>query len=757
MALLGRDTIVSGPLPDGVLLLETLHGREALGAPYRFDLSLLSGEPNIPVEKVLGQLLTVQIKLDSGELRYFNGIVTYFAKVGIAMRHTRYAAVLNPRLTLLDYAHDCRIFNDATNFEPDPEGKQCGQTALQIVTDVLEHRGVTELESGALEQHVYRDRKYCVQYRETDLNFVQRLLEEEGIYYFFKHTKGAHTMVLADSATAHEAAPGYESVPLFPKERKQGDVGEHFWSLKVAGSLFQGRYTVLRGYDYTQPRPKQTQFEEKSSSELEPGQKFEDYDYPGGLSASPDAKDEAEVRFQTDYVANTIIEVEGDTMGLGAGALVTLRKPLTAGIDHNPFWSEVDFTKKFLITSAVYSISIDQYETGDVAGADQPFKATYTLLDSQTPFRPQRTVTKPRIEGPQTAIVVGSSGDEIYTDKLGRVKVQFDWDRKGEKDQKSSCWIRVAQLWAGKQWGAMYIPRVGQEVIVEFMDGDPDRPIITGRVYNADNMPPYALPGNKTQSGIKSRSSKGGTDKNFNEIRFEDLKGKEELHIQAELDMSTNVKRNQTLYVGGDQSITIHGNQTISVHGTDEKTGKKLPIQSVTTVTGKHTFDASDTIKIQAPTSITLECGGSTIVMVPGSITLTAGGGAKLVLDANALTEASGGGKTLHDANVCHTSNAGAQVLLDANVKAASVPGAQIVLDANVAAQSVAGSKVVLDANAAMEGTVNASVKGAVEATLAGAAGSVKAGPAGAEVAGPKVDVNGQTMVSIAGAMVKIN
>jgi type VI secretion system secreted protein VgrG len=337
------------------------------------------------------------------------------------------------------------------------------------------------------------------------------------------------------------------------------------------------------------------------------------------------------------------------------------------------------------------------------------------------------------------------------------VKVQFDWDRKGEKDQKSSCWIRVAQLWAGKQWGAMYIPRVGQEVIVEFMDGDPDRPIITGRVYNADNMPPYVLPGNKTQSGIKSRSSKGGTDKNFNEIRFEDLKGKEELHIQAELDMSTNVKRNQTLYVGGDQSITIHGNQTISVHGTDEKTGKKLPIQSVTTVTGKHTFDASDTIKIQAPTSITLECGGSTIVMVPGSITLTAGGGAKLVLDANALTEASGGGKTLHDANVCHTSNAGAQVLLDANVKAASVPGAQIVLDANVAAQSVAGSKVVLDANAAMEGTVNASVKGAVEATLAGAAGSVKAGPAGAEVAGPKVDVNGQTMVSIAGAMVKIN
>jgi type VI secretion system secreted protein VgrG len=444
-------------------------------------------------------------------------------------------------------------------------------------------------------------------------------------------------------------------------------------------------------------------------------------------------------------------------MGLGAGHLVTLARPPASDVDYLPFWSEDDFSKKYLITSATYAISINQYETGDVADADEPFKATYTLLDSQTPFRPRRTARKPRIEGPQTAIVVGAPGDEICTDELGRVKVQFDWDRKGERDQKSGCWVRVAQLWAGKQWGAMHIPRVGQEVIVEFLDGDPDRPIITGRVYNKDNMPPYDLPKNKTQSGVKSRSSKGGTGQNFNEIRFEDLKGKEELHIQAELDMSTNVKRNQTLYVGGDQNVTIHGNQSVSVHGTDEKTGKKLPVQSTTSVTGKHTFDASDTIKIQAPTSITLECGGSTIVMVPGKITLTAGGGATVVLDANVLAQSNPGAKVLLDANVLAQSLPGAQVLLDANVLAQSVPGAQVVLDANVTAQSVAGSKLALDANAAMEGTVNASVKGAVEATLAGAAGSVKAGPAGAEVAGPKVDVNGQAMVSIAGATVKIN
>jgi type VI secretion system secreted protein VgrG len=315
----------------------------------------------------------------------------------------------------------------------------------------------------------------------------------------------------------------------------------------------------------------------------------------------------------------------------------------------------------------------------------------------------------------------------------------------------------VAQVWAGKQWGAIHIPRIGQEVIVEFLDGDPDRPIITGRVYNEDNLPPYELPANMTQSGIKSRSSKGGTASNFNEIRFEDLKGKEELHIQAELDMSTNVKRNQTLYVGGDQSITIHGNQTISVHGTDEKTGKKVPVQSVTNVTGKHTFDASDTIKIQAPTSITLECGGSTIVMEPGKIAITAGDGAQVVLDANALTQASGGGMTKHDANVLHEASGGGKILIDANVKADSAGGSALLLDANVKAESAGGSKVQLDTNAALEGTVNASVSGAVEATLTGATGSVKAGPAGAEVSGPKVDISGQAMTTIAGGMVKIN
>ena len=243
MALLGRDTQVTGPLDDGVLLLETFQGKETLGSPYRYDLTLLSDDANISVAKVLGQSLTVHIALDNGEVRFFNGIVTYFAKTGMAMKHTRYVAILNPKLTLFDYTRDCRIL-----FQED---------APTHSTNVLGLRGFTDVEVAL--QGSYPKREYTVQYRETDLNFVQRLLEDEGIYYFFKHEKNKHTLVLADSAGAHATVPGYESILYLPKQRKQAREEEHFWSLSAAGSLHPGKFSVLRGYDYTKSRPSAAQ------------------------------------------------------------------------------------------------------------------------------------------------------------------------------------------------------------------------------------------------------------------------------------------------------------------------------------------------------------------------------------------------------------------------------------------------------------------------------------------------------------------
>ncbi len=545
MALLGRDTSVTGPFPEGVLLLETLRGQEALGRPYRFELSLLSKDPNLDPDDVLGNPLGVCIKLSTGEDRFFHGIVTSFRKGGATQLHTRYAATLKPQLSLFEDTFDCRVFNDDS------------QDAVSIVTDVLAKRGLTDVESGSITDHVFRAREYCVQFRESDLNFVQRLLEEEGIYYFFEHEEAKHTLVLADSITGHETVDGYEAVLYAQKERKVAGSEEHFWGMKVGRGLYPGRHTILSGYDPTQLRPKQPQFGHGTSEDLVTTYPYEHYDYPGGLFDPEEAQSEADVRTQVGGVEHTLIEVEGNTVGLGVGNLVSLRKSLEDFDEILPFWSEEDFLSQYLIVGATYTISINQAETGEVAGGDEPFKARYWLLDSQTQFRPSRTTRKPVMSGAQTALVVGPAGEEIWTDELGRVRVQFDWDRLGERNEKSSCWVRVSQMWAGAKWGAIHIPRIGQEVIVDFLDGDPDRPIITGRVYDADNMPPYDLPANQTQSGIKSRSSKGGTASNFNEIRFEDKKGQEELYLQAEKDMSTLVKHNQTLNVGVDRGIVV--------------------------------------------------------------------------------------------------------------------------------------------------------------------------------------------------------
>jgi type VI secretion system secreted protein VgrG len=589
MALLGRDTSVTGPFPEGVLLLETLRGKEVLGKPYEFELTLLSKEPDIDPDDVIGQPLAVRIRLNTGADRFFHGIVTDFSKVGLTNVHTRYAAELKPLLSVFGHTLDCRVFN-----VPAQDASASPQNALTIVKAVLAQRGLTDVESGSIEDHVYRAREYCVQFRESDLCFVQRLLEEEGIYHYFRHEQTKHTLVLTDSIRGHETVPGYESVLYSAKQRRVAGSEEHFWGMKVRRALYPGRHTVLSGYDPTEIRPKQSRFGRATSEDLVTGYPFEHYDYPGGLTDPQEADQEANVRSEAGRTEHTIIEVQGDTVGLGVGNLVSLRKGVGGLDDANPFWDEEDFGQQFLIVGANYSLSINQVETGEVASSDEPFKATYQLQNSQTQFRPERTTRKPIMGGAQTAVVVGPAGDEIKTDSLGRVMVQFDWDRLGEHNEKSSCWIRVSQAWAGSKWGAIHIPRIGQEVIVDFLDGDPDRPIITGRAYNADNMPPYDLPANQTQSGIKSRSTKGGTANNFNEIRFEDKKGQEELHLQAEKDMSTLVKHNQTLEVGVDRSIVVGNDEDTHIKHNRKTT---VDVNDEVIIDGTHTKTVTKAVK----------------------------------------------------------------------------------------------------------------------------------------------------------------
>jgi type VI secretion system secreted protein VgrG len=698
MPLLGKDVTVIGPesedgkLPEKPLfVVESFRGREALGAPFRYDLTVLSDEHNIPAFRVLGQSLTISINLGTG-FRFFNGIVTYFAKLGFTKTHTRYALVLNPKLCRLDYARNCRIFKQASMSAEEADDAAPLQDTLSIVTSVLLERDVAEVDNATERQgdkrnHVVRDRHYCVQYRESDLNFVQRLLEEEGIYYFFTHELGKHTMVLADSIGAHRSkATTHPRVLYLPVENNSAAPGEHCWSLTVAGSLYAGKYSVLRGYDPTQTRSPvpvpDAKVDDVLAGNPQPGADFEDYDYPGGLCLAKQAKEEAQVRSEIDRSANTMIEVEGNTMRVGVGDLVNFVPDEHAR--DNPFWAPDDMNTEYMVTSATYSFTINQHEAGDPGVQDESFRARYTLIDANQQYRPQRTAPKPRIEGPQTAVVVGSKqgppDEEIYTDSLGRVKIKFDWDRTtGGGDMDSSCWVRVSQVWAGQNWGAIHIPRVGHEVIVEFLDGDPDRPIITGRVYNANNPVPYTLPDHRTQSGIKSRSTNRGSPSNFNEIRFEDLKGKEELHIQAEKTMSTLVKGSQSLSVGGDRSVSVGGNEsidvkkklTLNVHGgrleviekgdtlSVQASDKRIEVDGQYTVFAKTlyqviqgddnelledgpkvslknkscsiVFDAGDAT-ITAADSITLECGASKLVMrKDGTIEMSGDAGVALL------------------------------------------------------------------------------------------------------------------------------
>ena len=760
--------------PKTDLLLETFQGREALGAPYRYDLTILSENAAIPVGDLLGKPLTVRI--DSGadvdpqhQYRYFNGIVAYFAKVGPTLRHTRYAVVLVPTLARLAYAQNCRIFNDASNAGLDPESGPPSQDTLTIVKKVLKQREVTLIKDITADSNVDVDRRYCVQYRETDLNFVQRLLEDEGIYYFFTHEADKHTLVLANLMANHDTVPGYDSVLCRVNRDDRNTVSEHFWGLRASGALYPSKFSVLRGYDYTTNRAKQAQIEWQVSGEEQPGSKFEAYDYPGGLTEEEQASQDAMVRMQTEQAANTVIEVEGNTLGLGVGDLVKLTRATDE--HYNPFWSDADLDKKYLITQATYSISINEHESGDTVGAGDAFTARYNLLDSELQFRPRRTAFKPRIEGPQTAVVVGEgdeddddgegdqqeggSGsakppskdkDEIYTDKLGRVKVKLDWDRSHRRHQKASCWVRVAQVWAGQQWGAIHIPRVGQEVIVEFLDGDPDRPIITGRVYNTDNMPPYTLPKNKTQSGIKSRSSMGGTDQNFNEIRFEDLKGKEELHIQAEKDMSTTVKHNQSTSVGADRSVSVGGNHSVSVTGTQS-----------TTVTKKET----QTYKAEREMKVT----GTNLDEITGAHTGKYHAGRTETVEKGDTLEVVGSDKTVTVHGEYNTT-ADTQFKVTQGGNTLFMKGKDIVVNNGGCEVNLSGSSATVTANSEVAikcGSASISMKsdGTIEITgvkvkIGNANNNAAFEPSGTTVNGVKVTSASVGMHEISGALIKI-
>ncbi len=590
-----RKVQITTPFGKDALLVSRFSGSEQMSSLFQFNIELFSEKGDLAVDDILGKDVTIRYEPPKGAKRFFHGFVTEFSQVGFDRRFHHYQATVRPWLWFLTRSADCRIFQK--------------KSVAEIFEEVVKPYGFTDFKlklSGAVNKL-----EYCVQYRETDFNFVSRLLEQEGIGYHFQHAEGRHTMILANDNSALEKAAGYETVPYYPPSTPDAArERDHLSSWSFTKSVLPGVFATT-DYDFT--APKKALSGNSSISKPHARASFEVFDYPADLAKfeSGETTRVAKIRIQELQTNHMVGHGTGNAAGLATGYKFKL-----------DLYPRKDLNIDYLVTGAKYVITSDAMDAGS---ADPGVECTVTIeaIDARTPFRPARNTPKPVVQGAQTAVVVGPGGEEIYTDEHGRVKVQFFWDRLGKNDENSSCWIRVSHPWAGKEWGVVHIPRIGQEVIIDFLEGDPDKPIITGRVYNGGNMPPYALPANKTQSGVKSRSSKDGTPANFNEIRFEDKKGEEQLFIHAEKNQDIEVENDETHWVGHDRKKTVDNDETTHVKGNRTETVDK---DETITISGNRTETVSKDEVISITKSRTETVGDAEMVTISKDQTLTVEG-----------------------------------------------------------------------------------------------------------------------------------
>jgi len=527
-----RLLAIGTPLGGDVLAVRSVSVQEQLGRLFHIEAELSSEDAEVDFDKVVGNNVTIRLDIGQKEERYFNGFVSRLAQVANQGGYAHYRAAIVPWLWFLTRTADCRIFQ--------------AKSTPDIIEAVFKGHGFNDYKlslSGA-----YAPREYCVQYRETDFNFVSRLMEAEGIYYFFTHEDGKHTLVLADSISAHSPYSGYEEIAFH--ELEKGAAGREVvtdWTMEKEA---QPVACALNDFDFT--KPKTSLLSNSTVTRQYGAAQFEIYDYPGEYADPSEGERLSGVRLDELQTQYETLHGQASARGIAAGSTFTLK--------NHP---RDDQNRDYLITGVALHADAGEFASGKTEG--EFFSCNFAAIAKTQQFRPSRLTPKPIVQGPQTAIVVGPSGEEIHTDEYGRVKLQFHWDRYGKADENSSCWVRVSQEWAGKKWGAMHIPRIGQEVIVEFLEGDPDRPIITGRVYNADAMPPYALPAEKTKSTLKSNSSKGGN--GFNEIRFEDKKGSEQIFVHAEKDQEIRVKNDRKEHIGNDRHLVVKNDKKERVFG----------------------------------------------------------------------------------------------------------------------------------------------------------------------------------------------
>jgi type VI secretion system secreted protein VgrG len=529
---MNRTLNVTTPLGPEVLRFDGLQGRETLSQLFEFQLTMKSEEKGLSPQALLGQPVTVDFELDGGARRHLNGQCVHFRSAGRRGKQHLYVAQLKPWLWYATRRSDYRIFQQ--------------QSTVDIVKQVL---GMYPFPTKWLLSRGYRKWNYCVQYRETDANFVQRLLEHEGIWYWFEHSAGEHTLVMTDDIGLASPYPGYATIPFYPHDHTVPDK-DHLHGWATGGNVQSGKYSA-RDYNFVMPSADLTT--QRAQPAGHPHASYDIFDFPGSYPTLGEGDPYARVRIEELQSSHLRSHGQGRARGLAPGRLFTLEKHAVG-----------DYNKEYLVVGAEYDFSDNDYEAGEDSGEHQLTIAAEFHPTNQ-PYRPERRTPKPHTMGPESAVVTGPAGQEIYTNEHGQVKVQFHWDRYGKKDENASCWIRVSHPWAGTGFGGVHIPRIGQEVLVDHLNGDPDQPIIVGRVYNTNNPHPWGLPANATQSGFLTRSSMGATWQNANAFRFEDKKGEEQVWLHAEKNQDIEVENDETHWVGHDRTKTIDHDETVHV------------------------------------------------------------------------------------------------------------------------------------------------------------------------------------------------
>jgi len=621
-----RAGVLETPFGEDVLVLSRFDGSEGVSELFEYRIEALSMQGDLKFDDAIGKNVTLTIHGTSGGKRKFDGILTETQWLGVRDHFHCYRLVLRPWLWLLSHRADCFIYHD--------------KTVTDIIADVFGRHGALadfdDRSAGPFEKI-----EYCVQYRETDMAFACRLMEENGISYYFTHADGAHKLVMFDNTSQCDASPGGSRpyLPLAGQDRRASECIHHF----IPERRFTSGKVTVRDYNFKNPGAKM-QADQQGTAAYEHADK-EIYDYPGRYIDLGAGTTVAQIRMQSETALDHRCMASGNCVTLFPGGLVNLTG--------YPFET---YNTEYVVLRCQHSFISQQYRSGAGSTGEDSYEGQYEFLDSEVDLRPMQVTPRPLVHGPQTAKVVGKEGEQIDCDEYGRILVRFHWDRNN--DQSMRC--RVAQNWASKQWGGMIIPRIGMEVMVDFLEGDPDRPLVTGCVYNGDNMPPYSLPQFKTRSTFKSDSHKAG---GYNELRFEDEAGEEEIFLHGQKYLNSVILDNETWNVGGnrdfhiaksasqtigqdkdmtvggkhrevvgsDRSVTIGGSQVHTIGSNDHATIGADQVTEVgsdmhLTVRGDVRVEAGGRTHEQSGISHFIEAGMSIVVEAGASICLKVGG-----------------------------------------------------------------------------------------------------------------------------------